>query len=425
MEELIQRKNEILTKIDIIIEKVENIDDAVSLLSRQQIILILSNMKSTLEKCDKKYLLKQILDHILSNLSNVESYVNQKQYKSTQNYLAEIVKDIAFLNNANGKESLRGYQSAVNKNIRLLEQEIQKSVNRLESLEMLISEKSNSFSDVETEVQGKIEQYKIEHEKELATLNERYDKFVSELSKKQEDSQKSILEDQQNFKKEYKEEIIKIKAEISETKTAFQNDSSTSLANFDAEKAKKIEDLDKEVYNFINQTNEKLEELKARATEKIGHITSATYSYTYQKYSDNARTASTVWYIATFASLVALIVCSVIWFIINKYGNADYLQLIARVCATAGFAVIARYSAIQASKNKVMETKLRKIQLQMATFDAFVASLNKEAQDELKIELTHKLIDQEDWLVHDKNEIDTVKDIEKLLEKQGYKITLK
>lgn len=425
MDELIKQKNEILAKINIIVGKAENSKEDVSLSKRQQIVLILSNLEHVLRNCDEKYLLKQILDVITTTLSNIETYINRKEYTSAQNYLSEIIKNIAFLNNANGKQSLQGYHKAVNKNIRLLEQEIQKSVERLEHLEILISEKSNSFSNAETEVQEKIEKYKAEHEKELAVLNEKYEKFVLELSKKQEDSQKVLLEDQQNFKKEYNEEIIKIKAEISETKTTFQNDSSTSLANFDAEKTKKIEELDKEVYDFINKTNEKLEELKASATEKIGHITSATYSYTYKKYSDDARTASIVWYVATFASLVALIVCSVIWFIVNKYSNADYLQLIARVCATAGFAVIARYSAIQASKNKVMETKLRKIQLQMATFDAFVASLDKEEQDKLKIDLTHKLIEQEDWLVHDKNEIDTVKDIEKLLEKQGYKITLK
>ena len=42
--------------------------------------------------------------------------------------------------------------------------------------------------------------------------------------------------------------------------------------------------------------------------------------------------------------------------------------------------------------------------------------IDKEEQDKLKIELTHKLIEQEDWLVHDKNEIDTIKDVVKLLE---------
>lgn len=400
MEQLIQMKNEILAKINIIIEKAENNSDDAPLPKRQQIVLILSNLWHVLENCDEKYLLKQILDSIKVNLTNIETYVNRKDYASAQVYLSEIVKNIAFLNNANGKQSLRGYQSAVNKSIRLLEQEVENSTRKLEELE----------------------KDKLEYEKELSILNEKYEKFAAELSKKQEDSQNAILEDQQKFKKEYGQEVLDLKEDISKTKTSFETDSSISLASFDAEKAKKIEELDNEVHNFINQTEVKLEELKASATEKIGYVASATYSNVYQTYSDQARKASIFWYVSTLVSLVCLIVLSIWWFVFNRYNNTDYIQLIARVCAGVGVAVVSRYSAIQASKNKVMETKLRKIQLQMATFDAFVASLGKEEQDKLKIELTYKLIEQEDWLVHDKNEIDTVKDIIKLLEKSGYKI---
>ena len=402
MEQLIQQRDNLLSKINIIVEKLEKIDDETTLPKRQQIILILSNLGNVLESCDEKYLLKQILDPIATNLSNIETYINRGEYTSAQNYLAEIIKNIAFLNNANGKQSLRGYQSAVNKSIRLLEKEVESSIRKLEELE----------------------KNKEEHEKELSELNDKYEKFAAELLRKQEDSQHAILEDQQNFKKEYGQAVLDLKEDISKTKTSFQTDSTTSLANFETEKAKRIEELDKRIDEFINQTNIKLEKLEASATEKIGHVSSATYSNTYQKYSDQARIAGIVWYVATFASLAALVGCSIYWFIVNKYANTDYLQLIARVCASAGFAIISRYSAIQASKNKVVETKLRKIQLQMATFDAFVASLEKGTQDELKIELARRLVEQEDWITHDKNEIDSIKELEKVLNKIGHSISV-
>ena len=122
--------------------------------------------------------------------------------------------------------------------------------------------------------------------------------------------------------------------------------------------------------------------------------------------------------------MIALVGLSIWWFVFTQYENTEYIALIARICATVGVAVISRYCAIQASKAKVVETKLRKIQLQMATFDAFVASLDKDAQDELKIKLTNQLIDQKDWLSHDKNEINIIKDFEKLIGKIGYKVEL-
>ncbi len=424
MQELIQKKTDIINKIDAVIEKTEKIEDESSRSYRQQIILILTNLSNSLDKCDERYLLKQILDNIYSNIQNLESNIKSKNYNSAQGYLSELLKSIAFLNNANGKQNLQGYQSAVNKNIRLLEQEIQKSVKRLSDLETLISEKTNSFSGTEAKIEQQIENYRAEHEKELAKLNDKYEKFISELSKKQEDSQKTLIEEQQQFKKEYSEEIIKLKEDISQTKTSFQNDSANSLTDFETEKTEKIDSLEKEVRNFIEKTNNELEELKSSATEKLGYIASATYSTVYKNYSDQARKASIWWYSATLISLICLIGLSIWWFVFKQYSNTDYVLLISRVCASVGFAVVSRYSAIQASKNKVMETKLRKIQLQMSTFDAFVSSLNKEEQDKLKIELTQKLIEQEDWLVHDKNEIDTIKDVEKLFKKVGYKVEI-
>ena len=122
--------------------------------------------------------------------------------------------------------------------------------------------------------------------------------------------------------------------------------------------------------------------------------------------------------------MFALVGLSFWWFIVIRYENTDYIELIARICATVGVAVISRYCAIQASKCKVIETKLRKIQLQMGTFDAFVASLEKKEQDRLKIESTENLIAQKDWLIHDKEEIDIIKDFEKLVNKFGYTVKI-
>lgn len=123
--------------------------------------------------------------------------------------------------------------------------------------------------------------------------------------------------------------------------------------------------------------------------------------------------------------MLALVGLSIWWFVFTTYSNNDYFALIAKICATVGVGAISRYCAIQASKNKSVETKLRKIQLQMVTFDAFVASLDKAEQAKLKIELTNKLIEQKDWLTHDKDEVDVIKDFEKILNEFGCTIEIK
>jgi hypothetical protein len=71
MQELIQKKIDILNKIDAVIEKAEKAEDESSLAYRQQIVLILTNLSNSLDKCDEKYLLKQILENIYSNIQSL------------------------------------------------------------------------------------------------------------------------------------------------------------------------------------------------------------------------------------------------------------------------------------------------------------------------------------------------------------------
>ena len=72
MEEMIQKRDELLTKIDAIVDKLEQVQDDVSLTSRRQIVLILENLKGSLLNCDSKLLLKPTLEGVSSNLNNTE-----------------------------------------------------------------------------------------------------------------------------------------------------------------------------------------------------------------------------------------------------------------------------------------------------------------------------------------------------------------
>ena len=424
MEELIQKTNELLNRIQVVLEKLSKIEDNSSFDDRNRITLILSNLSSSLNNCDDKLLLKPILDVIATNLTQIESNVNSKHYNVVQSYLSELVKTIAFLNNANGKHNLQGYQSAVKSNIRILENDVKKSREKLDELKTLIDEEVESFEKSESSIIKSISEHQKEFEQKIVTLNTQYESFSSDAIKKQEEIQTKMLEEQQKFKKEYSEELLALKEDVTNTKLAFKNDASKELLQFNTEKTEKFEILAEQVSQFIDETGTRIEELEISATEKIGFVASATHSNVYKTYSDRAGKESTTWYKGTVLSMIALVGLSIWWFVFTKYENTEYIALIARICATVGVAVISRYCAIQASKAKVVETKLRKIQLQMATFDAFVASLDKDAQDELKIRLTNQLIDQKDWLSHDKNEINIIKDFEKLIGKIGYKVEL-
>lgn len=420
MEDFRQKKNDIITKIEVINEKLLKIDDENSMADRNQISLIINNLLQSLKNCDEKLLLKQIIETLDSTISSIDSNITNKQYSVNQPYLYELIKIISYLNNANGKQNLQGYQQAVNKNISLLEKDIDQSIIKLNELKQSVINETKNFKESEKNIENSILNNKKEYETQLKEISQKYEHFISDYAKKQIDFQNNLVENQNNFKTEYNQEIINLKEEISATKTEFKEKVSKSIADFDSDKTKKLETLSNDILEMIKTTETELNQLKDSAAEKIGFVASATYSNTYKEYSDKARRDGIWWYIGTIFSMLVLVGLSIWWFVATKYTNTDYIALIAKVFATIGIAVIARYCAIQASKCKVIETKLRKIQLQMATFNAFVASLEKDVQDKLKLELTQKLINQKDWIVHDKNEVDILKEFEKILKKYGY-----
>ena len=424
MEDTKQMKSKIKTKINAINEKLNNIADEKYFDDRNQIFLIINNLLETVENCDDKYLLKPTTDNIVSLLANLETNINAKQYSVNQTYLYDIIKLISYLNNANGKQNLQGYQSAVNKNISLLEKDVEGARARLEELQTKINQETEKFNKNSTEINSTITQNKTDYEKQLKELSSKYDNFIKDYENKQIKFQEGVIEKQNTHLSENAHQLLELKKEITDTQTNFNAELSKSITEFNTDKQKKLTELSDSVENMKTETKEKIDKLFASATEEIGYVAGATFSNRYKEYSDKARKESLVWYISTIVSMVALIGLSIWWFVFTKYSNTDYVALIARVCATIGVAAVARYCSIQASKSKVIETKLRKTQLEMATFDAFVASLEKGDRDKLKIELTQKLINQKDWLIHDKDEVEIIKDFEKIIKKFGYSVEI-
>ena len=164
MEQILQKKIELQNRIEVVLDKLKQVEDSAWFEDRNRISLILGNLLESLSHCDEKLLLKPMLESISSNLTQIESNVNTKHYNLVQSYLTEIVKTIAFLNNANGKHNLRGYQSAVNKNIKLLEKDIQESQGKLDELRSIINDDLESFEKSEKAIVETISKHKKERD---------------------------------------------------------------------------------------------------------------------------------------------------------------------------------------------------------------------------------------------------------------------
>lgn len=337
-----------------------------------QLQFVLKYLKESLKnskEVDFKSFKKTIntgLDYIISNISN-------NKYDVLDTQLADLVKYISYFNNFKTRKAFSGYREVVAESLNLLEQDVIK---------------------LKKEIDGSLTQSKLNY---------------GEI---------------ENKTKEINDNISKIKEDLSTVKLEFQKEKVDIISEFKNQKKSEFDSLRGEILELKSESKEKLKKIREDAERQVGEISSATYSKFYEKYANQAKNSAKFWYVLTITSLLMAVGASTYWFVLEGVDFTNYYNFIGKALTALSATILARYSSIQASKNKVIETKLRKTQLEMKTFNSFVEDLPKEQKDNLKQKLTNKMIDQDEWINHDKEEVSSIEQLKKALNKLGFTINI-
>ncbi len=421
---MIQKINEIKSLINNINEKIEKVDASLIDENKTRISLIINNLKSTIENADKKLLISLNLENVKKYLDNINNNIKSNYWNSNDSYLYEIIKEIAYLNNCNGKQNLQGYSNAVNKNIELLETKITLLINQLKDATENSKEKENKFNLSVNEMKNKIDKDYALHNGNINDLKKKYDNELLTLRKNIDEFKNSLLNDKNKISSDSTEQLNILSKKIDDEILKLNEKNTLGLTDLQNRQNEELTSLRENINSFKEEKETKINKLVKLAEEQLGYVGQATYSTMYKDYADKYGRAANWWHFGAILSMVALIVVSIFWFVIKSYSSVEYLSLIARVIATVGIAGIAKYCSSQAFRDRKLETKLRKVQLQMASFDSFTATLKEAEQNKLKIELTELLIHQKDWLIKSENDIDIVNDFVKIMKNLGHEVNI-
>lgn len=421
MESVLQ---EIKSLIKAINEKIEKLSPELLTEDKTKISLIVNNLFSSIQAADKKLLLSTNLESIKKNLQYIINSITANQWNTNDAFLYEIIKDIAFLNNCNGKQNLQGYSQSVNKNISLLETKINILVTQLDNTTKTSQEQLKDFDSKSNTIKEQLSNEFTTHQQDLTNLKKKHESELESLKNLVLDFKNSLGEDKNNLQADNNNQILALNKKVDEEILKINTTIKTIKDNFQIEQDEKLKELESNIKAFKNEKETRINDLVKLAEQQLGYVGQATFSAMYKEYADKYGKAANWWHAGTLISMLALIVVSICWFVVKSYSSVEYLSLIARVIATVAVAGIAKYCSAQASRDRRLETKLRKVQLQMASFDSFTATLKEEEQNKLKIQLTELLINQKDWLAKTKNEIDIVNDFTKIMKNLGHEVNI-
>jgi hypothetical protein len=420
-----------LKELDSVLTELESSEDtdASKTESLNRIRQVYQLVKATLASVDPN-LVSQ------SSLVGLEEYVqlqvrNLNQYKTTENvsllkssspldqiltqlatiYVPRVPEDIEGLREAlttfrrsmgqharqleNEYEKIDQEFKAITKNFAELTEEIKSQKQRLDTA---IAQFQQQFSEAESK---RREEYTQEANNTRAELTKAVQTGTDELASFKANLRKEFEAGEVERKKQYDSEFESTKSTLSRTlengKKNLEQLTSQYKETFstfvkDATESRSAMEADFE--NSVNEYIEQLESRKSEAEKLVQVIGNTGMVGGYQKLANEERQSAWVWHGITLVFLIGLVAFAIIAFHSTIQGEFKLGVFGARAFVAIAFGLGVAWAARQADKHQEVERRSRKMELELASVDPYLALMPAETRFAVKTELAQRFFAQ-------------------------------
>ena len=356
-----------------------------------RITQVISNFALALKTCDKNLIATSWLDEVARSLSNIKSYLSSYKSNRDPSYLTNhsfgqldsILQCTVKLNCVKSRSSYQSltqsideYTNVIFSNTEQSHLKVQELSNEIDVLKKQIdelkktSEKStlDFQSAIETE-RKRLDGFSTSYQQQMNADQNKFTDMLSELKD-------SFKLSQEERKKDFSEALDNIE---------FQQ----QVFNTNAED--NINEIVSEGKQLILDYDEKFQNYEKEVANMIGVMDSNIFSHKYKEVANNAHNSAVNWHKLAIVLMIAVGIFAIITLVINVNSITTWTSLIAKIFTTTTLVTSAAYAARQASKQEKVERIARKIEMELVSIDAFIASLDEERQATIKEEVAKKL----------------------------------
>lgn len=149
-------------------------------------------------------------------------------------------------------------------------------------------------------------------------------------------------------------------------------------------------------------TLDELAELKAHAQKIVGIISDTGMAHGYQKTANQERYRSIAWSVVAALSLIAWIFFGIRFFYLTYDQTLTWYAIARQILISTPFILLSGFAAMQVSLHQKNEQRLRQAELEIASLDPFLATLDDKERNEVKKEFASRYFGQRE--VEAKNE---------------------
>lgn len=237
-----------------------------------------------------------------------------------------------------------------------------------------------------TTIRQEIEELREDVSSLKASIKEekaRADSVVSELQSQFSKAEESRRSEFSSFLKEEEEKM-------DEARNSFEENSKANLEKSE----KRVEKLSSQLNERSESTVNKIESLKDKAERLVHVIANTGMVGGYQRVANEERNAGRFWDAVSLCSLVGMVVFAIFAF----KGTLDEFEIgafLARFGVVLTFGALAGYGARQADKHHKVERRNRRVELELASIDPFLAELPEAERNQVKAAVADRLFARE------------------------------
>lgn len=374
-------------------------------------VLLLANLESIAQAFDNQrvelaaFATDRNPQHIVNATGQAEVAISQLAYIPG---LATSEESIAFI------QALAAQRTTVHEMLRSASESRKKAIAEIESLDKFKEQSLTAISEIKGLLEAEkqrisallTEQQRLfseAQENRNATYTETVRRVQETVTKTLTDQQGQFSSAQENRNKEFTDEQREVRKQFNDLLTEHTRKLADQDAEFTkqrdtlaADAAQKLSDIHQ---NYLEKADNIMEHVNNRRKEietLVGVIGNLGVTSGYQKTANQSRIAMWVWQgIAVFA------MGGVIWFAYRAFlpaiqGDFKWGGFATRVFLTITVGVLAAYAARQADRFFEMEKYNRKLALELAAIDPFIALLPVEEQQKFKLEIGRRSFAQEE-----------------------------
>lgn len=144
----------------------------------------------------------------------------------------------------------------------------------------------------------------------------------------------------------------------------------------------------------IKMLMDELEKYRKYAQKLVGIIANTGMVSGYQRIANQERRAAIIWNILAIIGMIGLITFAIYSFTYISHDSFNWTILVGRIFVAGSFGAFAAYAARQANIHQQLERYNRKMELELASIDPYLASLPQEVRDYIKGTLAERLFAQ-------------------------------